>query len=150
MLSACVRAAVRSPEAVRHAGQTPARLHLPAPRPSEEGASLHHHPAQLLGPALGHQDFQGCDCLSHDGKSSVVYSTDAQRTLFTAEVCFCCSRSWRSCSSVSCWISSSLRESSVGWMTSCQSGRRRSWRMQQKRCCNGSEPTSLTCSTCCG
>lgn len=60
----------RSPEAVQHAGQASARLHLPSPRPAEEGAPLHHRPAQLLGPAVGHQDVQGRHRLPHDGNHS--------------------------------------------------------------------------------
>lgn len=60
----------RSPEAVQHAGQASAGLHLPSPRPSEEGAPLHHHPAQLLGAAVDHQDVQGRHRLPHDGNQS--------------------------------------------------------------------------------
>lgn len=52
------------------------------------------------------------------------------------DICLCCSRSWPWCLFVSCSTSSSARESWAGWMTWCQSGRRRSWRMQHKRWSN--------------
>lgn len=46
----------------------------------------------------------------------------------------CFSRFWLWFLFASCLISSSLRENWAGWMISCQSGRRRSLRMQQRRC----------------
>lgn len=58
-------------EAVWHACQTPARLHLPSSCSSEEGPSLYDYPAQLLGPPLGHQDLQSCHCFPYDGNLSV-------------------------------------------------------------------------------
>lgn len=64
-------AVLRPSEAVWHAGQTSAGLHLPSSRTTEEGAPFHHHPAQLLGLALGHQDLQGCHCFPHDGNLSL-------------------------------------------------------------------------------
>lgn len=55
----------------------------------------------------------------------------------------CFSRSWRWYLFVSCWISSSPRENWAGWMIWCRSGRRRSWRMQQKRCSRGAQRQML-------
>lgn len=72
----------RSPEAVQHAGQASARLHLPSPRPSEEGAPLHHRPAQLPGPAVGHQDVQGRHRFPHDGNQSRKINQFAKTKLF--------------------------------------------------------------------
>lgn len=67
----CTFVVFRPSEAVQHASQASARLHLPSSCPTEEGAPLHHRPAQLFGPALGHQDVQGRHCLPHDGNGSV-------------------------------------------------------------------------------
>lgn len=139
-LRVCACAVLWPYKAVQHAGQTSARLHLPSSRPTEEGAPLHHHPAQLLGPALGHQDLQGCHSLPHDGNSSVfmysLYTFVLTAYDWLISVCFRCIRSWLWCSFVSCWTSSSPRENWAGWMTWCQSGRRRNWRMHKKRCNN--------------
>lgn len=62
-------AVLRSLEAVLDAGKTPAGFHLPAARPLAKGAFLHHDPADLPRPALGHQGVPCCHHLSHDGKS---------------------------------------------------------------------------------
>lgn len=59
---------LRPSEAVRHAPQAPTRLHLPAPRPPEEGSPVHCHPAHVPGAALGHQDITRRYCFPHDGK----------------------------------------------------------------------------------
>lgn len=53
--------------------------------------------------------------------------------IWLVTVCFGCIRSWLWCSFVNCWISSSPRENWAGWMTWCPSGRRRNWRMHNKR-----------------
>lgn len=58
---------LRPSEAVRDAPQAPTRLHLPAPRPPEEGSPVHCHPAHVPGAALGHQDFTRRYCFPHDG-----------------------------------------------------------------------------------
>lgn len=62
-------AVLRSLEAVLDAGETPAGFHLPAARPLAKGAFLHHDPADLPRPALGHQGVPCCHHLSPDGKS---------------------------------------------------------------------------------
>lgn len=49
-------------------------------------------------------------------------------------MCFLLIRSWLWCLSVSCWISSLPNENWAGWMTWCQSGRRKNWRTLNKRC----------------
>lgn len=54
-------------EVVWDATEAPARLHIPAPRPLEEGAPVHCHPAHLSGAALGHQDVTCRYSFPHDG-----------------------------------------------------------------------------------
>lgn len=69
----CVHVSVLWPsEVVRDAGEAPARLHLPASRPLEEGAPVHSHPAHLSGAALGHQDLTCCYHLPNDGELSTA------------------------------------------------------------------------------
>lgn len=80
----CTSVVFRPSEAVQHASQASARLHLPSSRPTKEGAPLHHRPAQLFGPPLGHQDVQGRHCLPHDGIGSV----------FKCSPCTICAHIW--------------------------------------------------------
>ena len=41
-----------------HAGEAPARLHLPAPRQGGARPRIHHHPARLLHLHVDHQEHQ--------------------------------------------------------------------------------------------
>lgn len=68
-LSVSSRVSVLWPsEALWHASKAPARLHLPASRPAEEGAPVHCYPAHLPGAAVGHQNLTRCHRLPHDGE----------------------------------------------------------------------------------
>ena len=59
-------------ETVWYASKAPARLHLSAACPLEEGAPVYSHPAHLSGASLGYQDFTCCHHLPHDGKSTIA------------------------------------------------------------------------------
>lgn len=65
---------LRPSEAVRHAPQAPAWLHLPASRPPEEGSPVHPHPAHLPRAALGHQDITRCYRFPHDGQFTNTFA----------------------------------------------------------------------------
>lgn len=68
----CVcRSVLWSSEAVWDADKTPAWFYLPETCPAEKSSPVHHHPAQLPGASLGHQNLQSRHSLSYDGKTCV-------------------------------------------------------------------------------